>query len=89
MAKKNGGKKARATVPENETKGAKFVRLAQKRTGKALNAIRQIGQLSGAGYESNDEQIKKIFAALSDAAKQAYERFESKGSKEKAAGFTL
>jgi hypothetical protein len=63
--------------------------LAQKRVGKVLNGIRQVGQLSGSGYESTDAQVAKMFGAMSEAAKVAYAKFQDKGAKKSSEGFTL
>jgi hypothetical protein len=84
-----GRKPGKSVTPKDESKAEKFIRLAQKRTGKVLNSLRQVGQLSGAGYESTDAQVAKIFGAISDAAQAAFQKFKNKGAKEKAAGFTL
>ena len=84
-----GRKAGKSVSPSNETKSDKFVRLAQARTSKVLNNIRQIGQLSGANYESADSQVNKIFKAISDASQVAFTKFQSKGTKEEKEGFTL
>lgn len=85
---KRGRKPGKNLVDLNESKAEKFVRLASKRTSKVLNSIRQVGQLSGAGYESSDEQVAKVFGAISDAAQAAFAQFQAKGKK-KVASFTL
>lgn len=85
MAKKDGSKKS--SVPANETKAQKFVRLGNKRVPKALKAIRQIGQLAGSGYESSPEQRKKITDALNAEVKAVTDTFA--GTRAKVEGFTL
>ena len=56
LAETNGGKDRRA----------KFVRLAESRTRKALKAIRVIGNLANRSqYEYSDGDTRKIIAALS------------------------
>lgn len=84
-----GRKPGKSKTPKDETKEQKFVRLASARTTKVLNALRQVGQLSGAGYESNEKQIEKIFTAINDAAKAAFVKFQNKGTKKSEAVFTL
>jgi hypothetical protein len=55
-----------AEVKEAEDRRGKFVRLAERRTTKALKAIRVIGNLANRSqYEYNDTDVKKIVAALS------------------------
>jgi len=78
-------KEARKEALKNESKEAKFVRLALPRVNKALNAIRQIGSLSGPGYLYTSEQIEKMDKVLSEACDDAIERFNKTGSKEKQA----
>jgi len=50
-------------------KRVKFVELAQKRTERALKAIRQIEHLGSANYIRTDVQSEAIVVALSDAVK--------------------
>jgi len=45
-------------------KAADFKRLAVKRTNRALDSIRLIGNLSSANYESTPEQVEAILGAL-------------------------
>ena len=57
-------------------KREKFVRLAEQRVNRALREIRLIGNLSNrSAYESNDEDIKKIFRALQKEFEAARARF--------------
>jgi len=87
MAKGKGRPAGKSSTPANESKAEKFIRLASKRMTKTLNSIRQLGQLSGSGYESSPEQVAKMFGALNDAAKSAYDKFQSKGAKQTADSF--
>ena len=50
-----------------ETKAEKFHRLAEKRVPKAGDAIRLVGQLSSANYESTSDEATAIVAYLQDA----------------------
>lgn len=67
------------TAPENETKEARFVRLATMRMDKALKAIRLIGNLSGAGYAYNEAQVTAMGAALVAASDETFARFRPGG----------
>lgn len=71
------------TAPENETKEAKFVRLATMRMDKALKAIRLIGNLSGAGYAYSPDQVEAMTTAVAVAAKETFSRFVPGGKTEK------
>jgi hypothetical protein len=76
-------------MARKENRHDKFVRLAETRTQKALDAIRLIGNLSNrATYEFSDAEIRKIFKALDEEMKAARERF-SQASGSRASGFTL
>lgn len=61
-------KKARkvrvSTVPADETKQQKFVRLATRRVNKVRKALDQIGLLGGPAYESTEEQRNRITEAI-------------------------
>lgn len=89
MAAKKTTTKAKATDKPAETKAEKFVRLAELRTTKAINAIRGIGKLSNrASYEFTDEQTARIAEALRDEVVQLHERFQVK-EKQVQEGFKL
>lgn len=63
---------------------AKFVRIAEKRVGNALNAIRLVGNLSNrSAYEFDGADIKKIVAALSKEVEAMERRFSETSSKNK------
>lgn len=47
-----------------ETSHEKFLRLAEKRVPKALDAIRLVGQLSSTNYSNTDEEADEIIGAL-------------------------
>jgi len=67
MAAKKTERKVRVSrVPENETKQAKFIRLATARVNKVRKALDQIGLLGGAAYESTEDQRKKIMEAIQE-----------------------
>lgn len=60
-----------------ETKSARFVRIAEPRVERACKAIRLIGNLSASGYEYTDEQVETMFTAVQkelDAARMRFRR---------------
>jgi len=60
-----------------EADRAKFVKLAEARVTRALNDIRLIGNLSDrSNYDYNDEDVNRIFRALSDELASCRRRFE-------------
>ena len=63
---------------------AKFVRIAEKRVGNAIRAIRLIGNLSNrAAYEFSDADVKKIAAALGKEVEGMQRRFSDTPVKNK------
>lgn len=57
-------------------KHAKFRELAEKRTNKALEAVRLIGNLSNRQtYVYEDAEVRKIIKALRDAVSEVEARF--------------
>lgn len=60
----------------DEKKHAKFRELAEKRTNKALETVRLIGNLSNRQtYVYEDAEVKKIVKALRDAVSEVEIRF--------------
>lgn len=73
MAKKTRAAR-QSTVPADETKAQKFVRLAEARVTKAVKTLRNIAKLGGNNYERTAEQQKKIVDLLTaevEAVKKA------------------
>ena len=65
-----------------ERKHAKFRELAEKRTNKALEAIRLIGNLSNRQtYVYEDAEARKIVKALRDAVSDVEGRFSTASSR--------
>jgi hypothetical protein len=64
-----------------ETPRARFLRLAPPRVQGALNRMRQIGNLSGPGYESTEADREKIITAMFDAVHEMKRRLENKHEK--------
>ena len=63
-------------MEREEKKHAKFRELAEKRTNKALEAIRLIGNLSNRQtYVYEDAEVRKIVKALRDAVAEVEARF--------------
>jgi hypothetical protein len=63
---------------------ANFVRIAEKRVGNAIKAIRLVGNLSNrAAYEFNEADVKKIAAALSREVDGMQRRFTETPAKSK------
>lgn len=55
----------------------KFVQLANSRVNKAIKAIQLIGNLSNrSNYDYTEEDVNKIFRALSDEMASCKRRFE-------------
>lgn len=81
--------RTKADTPADETKAQKFVRLADMRTNKALNAIANIGGLaSRVNYEYTDAQAQAILTALDNELKRLVERFNKPEATAKT-GFSL
>jgi hypothetical protein len=60
----------------DEKKHEKFRELAEKRTNKALEAVRLIGNLSNRQtYIFEDAEVRKIMKALRDAVSEVESRF--------------
>lgn len=75
--------------PQKRDKKQKFRVIAEKRTNKALDAIKRIGNLSNKQiYEFEDAEIKKIMRALREAVSLTESRFSSLKNKS-GGGFSL
>lgn len=60
----------------DDKKHAKFRELAEKRTNKALEAVRLVGNLSNRQtYMYEDAEVRKIVKALRDAVSEVETRF--------------
>lgn len=64
-----------------ETKSARFVRIAEPRVERACKAIRLIGNLSASGYEYTEEQVETMFAAMQKELDTARTRFRKEAKK--------
>lgn len=74
-----GKMKPRKSLPKNETKAQKFIRLGSLRTAKALKSVRLLGSLASVSYEYQDDQIKKIVGALREEISAVEKRFAGRG----------
>ena len=51
-------------IDKNETKEARFVRIAEPRVNRACKAVSLLGNLAGSGYEYTQEQVDAMFGAV-------------------------
>jgi len=73
-----------------ESDRQKFVQLAQARVNKTLKDIQLIGNLSNrSNYDYTDEDVEKIFRALSQEITVCKKRFDLSKRKADAAMFKL
>lgn len=69
---------------------AKFVRLASKRVSNAMKAIQLVGNLANkSNYDYTEEDVQKIFKALSDELGACRKRFELAQKRSAAVRFSL
>jgi hypothetical protein len=72
-----------------ETKHERFKRLAESRTGKVLDMIDLLGNLSNKSfYEFSDKEVSEIFDSISEATEANRRKFK-KGAQKKGRRFTL
>jgi hypothetical protein len=68
----------------------KFVQLAEARVNKTLKDIQLIGNLSNrSNYDYTDEDVERIFKALTNEISACKKRFELSKRKSTGAGFKL
>ena len=79
-----GKKRSRSTqtIPKEETKADRFVRVVTLRVKKAMKAIRTVGFCAGATYEYTPKQSEQIVTALLRSVQTLAKRFEEKKSDE-------
>lgn len=76
------GMEENISAPSCGKKNAKFRELAEKRTNKALEAIRLIGNLSNKqAYAYEDAEVRKIVRALRDAITEVEAKFGKSSSR--------
>lgn len=71
--------KRKSRVPKDETKKAKFKRIAGTRVRTALKAMRLIGNCASPAYEYTDADISAMITALRTGVDGLEAVFESKG----------
>lgn len=78
----------KGNTPKREPvdKKAKFIELGTKRVNKVIKGLKHIGNLST--YEYDQEQVDKMFDALTAALDTARARFQT-GGKKKDGDFTF
>lgn len=81
-------KRVKRMSHENETKEAKFNRLATSRVTKTLKSISNIGNLSTGAYCYTPEQVQQIETALYGEVEQTMAKF-NKASIKTAKGFSF
>jgi len=86
MAKKRV--RSKQSIPENESKADRFIRVVKPRINKAVKAINTIGFCAGAAYEYTPQQVTQIMDALHFAQKELGDSFEKKASKTAVFDFT-
>ena len=65
----------------SESNEDKFKRLAERRTNILIEGFRKLGNLSNKrNYEYTDEQIRKIFSALTKELNKTKKLFQQKGN---------
>ena len=68
---------------ENNTKRARFKRLAVCRTNKILKRLKILGNCSNRSvYEFTDKEIQKIFTEIEKGVKETKEKFKKSKHKE-------
>lgn len=75
-------KKPSKTIPQNETKAARFVRVVTPRIARAIKSITVIGYCAAPAYEYKPEQVKQILDALRNAEAQLEAKFAAKQKQE-------
>lgn len=64
--------KTNNTIPENETKNEKFLRIATPRVNAIIDKLDILSNCAGSNYEYTEEQVETMFQALRDAMDACY-----------------
>ena len=75
--------KTNNTIPENETKNEKFLRIATPRVNAIIDKLDILSNCAGSNYEYTEEQVEIMFQALRDAMDACYNEFRPKVKSEK------
>lgn len=75
--------KTNNTIPENETKNEKFLRIATPRVNAIIDKLDILSNCAGSNYEYTEKQVETMFQALRDAMDACYNEFRPKVESEK------
>lgn len=75
--------KTNNSIPENETKNEKFLRIATPRVNAIIDKLDILSNCAGSNYEYTEEQVETMFQALRDAMDACYNEFRPKVKSEK------
>lgn len=75
--------KTNISIPENETKNEKFVRIASPRVNAVIDKLDILSNCASSNYEYTDEQVENMFQAIRDAVDNCYAQFQPKVKSEK------
>lgn len=75
--------KTNISIPENETKNEKFVRIASPRVNAVIDKLDILSNCASSNYEYTEEQVENMFQAIRDAADNCYAQFQPKVKSEK------
>lgn len=75
--------KTNNTIPENETKNEKFLRIATPRVNAIIDKLDILSNCAGSNYDYTEEQVETMFQALRDAMDACYDEFRPKVKSEK------
>jgi len=79
--------KRSTSVPPEETKAERFLRVVTPRVNKAIKSIRLVGNQAGSTYEYTPKQIEKIGLALHKEVDTMIKQYATAGKAD--AGFSL
>lgn len=72
----NKSKPSVPVVKPTRDKVKKSIKLAEKRISKALNVLRQVGNLASPNYKLSEEQVRAMFNAIENCTAEQQARFE-------------
>lgn len=75
--------KTNTSIPENETKNEKFLRIATPRVNAIIDKLDILSNCSASNYEYTEEQVETMFQAIRDAVDACYNEFRPKVKAEK------
>ena len=75
--------KTNISIPENDTKNEKFVRIASPRVNAVIDKLDILSNCASSNYEYSEEQVESMFQAIRDAVDNCYAQFQPKVKSEK------